>query len=64
MPGVLQPGDPPSRMDSKHQSSMPRASSQAYQLWRVLLRNPQEVQQVGGLILYGLCALVPVFVCV
>ena len=62
VPGVLQPPDPPSRLDSNHQSSMQRASSQAYRLWRVLLRHPQEVQQVGGLVLYCLFSWVPVFV--
>ena len=51
VPGVLQRADPPSRLDLNHQSSMQRACSQAYRLWRVLLLHPKEVQQVGGLIL-------------
>ena len=51
VPGVLQPADPPSRLDSNLQSSMQRACSLAYRLWRVLLAHPQEVQRVGGLIL-------------
>ena len=49
--GALQPADLPSRLDSNHQSSMQRACSQGYGLWSVLLRHPQAVQQVGGLIL-------------
>ena len=42
VPGVLQPADPPSRLDSNHQSSMQRACSRAYRLWRVLLLHPRK----------------------
>ena len=62
VPGVLQPVDPPSRLDSNHQSSMQHACSQAYRLWRVLLLHPKEVQQLGGLIMYCLFFRVLVFV--
>ena len=51
VPGVLQPADPPSKLDSSHRSSTQRACRQAYQLWRVLLRHLHEVQHVGGLVL-------------
>ena len=51
VPGALQPADPPSRLDSNYQSSMQRACSRAFQLWRVLLAHPQEMLQVGGLVL-------------
>ena len=37
LPAVLQQADPPSRLDSNHQSSVQRACSQPYRLWRVLL---------------------------
>ena len=49
--GPLRPADPPSRLDSNYQSSMQRACSRAFQLWRVLLAHPQEVLKVGGLVL-------------
>ena len=51
VPGALQPADPPSRLDSNFQSSLQRACSHAFRLWRVLLAHPEEVKQVGGLIL-------------
>ena len=62
VPGVLHPADPPSRLDSNHQPSPQCVCSQAYRLWRVLLRHPQEVQQVGGLIPQYLFFWVLVFV--
>ena len=51
VPGVLQPADPPSRLDSNFQSSVQRACIRAFQLWRVLLKHPREVVPVGGLVL-------------
>ena len=48
---VLQQAHLPSRLDSNYQSSMQRACSEAYRLWRVLLAHPHEVQQVRGLVL-------------
>ena len=51
VPGVLQPADPPSRLDSNFQSNVQRACFRAFQLWRVLLKHPREVVSVGGLVL-------------
>ena len=51
VPGVLQPADPPSRLDSNFQSNVQRACIRAFQLWRVLLKHPREVVPVGGLVL-------------
>ena len=51
VPGVLQPADPPSRLDSNFQSNVQRACIRAFQLWRVLLKHPREVVSVGGLVL-------------
>ena len=51
VPGVLQPADPPSRLDSNFKSNVQRACFRVFQLWRVLLKHPREVVSVGGLVL-------------
>ena len=51
VPGVLQPADPPSRLDFNFQSNVQRACFRAFQLWQVLPKHPRGVVSVGGLVL-------------